>query len=29
MEMIFSVGPAPRLYKEDTRPARIITDGVP
>jgi hypothetical protein len=29
MEMVFSVGSALRLYNEDTRPAGIITEGVP
>jgi hypothetical protein len=28
MEIVFSVGFAPRLYNEDPRPAEIIIEGV-
>jgi hypothetical protein len=28
METVFSVGSAPRLYKEDTRPTETITERV-
>jgi hypothetical protein len=27
MEKVFSVGPAPRIYNEDPRPAGIIIEG--